>query len=161
MGSISTRIDVDYSYLVKKPETTFAAPVIEDEPWDKDTDVEVDDEPVDDTPEFGGINPDEDPTVLEDPSVEVEVDDDPTVLEPEFGASVIEDEDPVEVEVDDDPTVDEPVFGADVKDKAPVEVDDDPTVDEPVLGAGDTGILTSWVATEEPKKGKGGKKKKN
>lgn len=72
--------------------------------------------------------------------VEVEVDDDPTVLDPEFGASVIEDEDPVEVEVDDEP------------------------LPEDTLGATESGILTSWVATEEPKedkKGKGGKKKKN
>ena len=143
MGSISTRIDTDFNYS-KKPsdEICGVAPV--------EVDVEVDDDPTVLEPEFGASV-----------EVDVEVDDDPTVLEPEFGASVIEDEDPVEVEVDDDPTVDEPVFGADVKDKAPVEVDDDPTVDEPVLGAGDTGILTSWVATEEPKKGKGGKKKKN
>jgi hypothetical protein len=47
-----------------------------------------------------------------------------------------------------------------------VEVDDDPTVlEDPVLGEG-TGIQTAWIATEEPKeekkeKGKPGRKKKN
>ena len=141
MGSISTRIDTDYSYS-KKPSDeicggtgilqSWVATVVEEEE-DAPSDVEVDDDPTVDEPVFGADVKDKAP---------VEVDDDPTVDEPVLGAAVIEDEDPVEAEVD-----------------------DDPTVDEPVLGAGDTGILTSWVATEEPKpedkKGKGGKKKKN
>ena len=138
MGSISTRVDTDYSYSKKSSDEicggigilqSQVATVVEEE---------------------------------EDTPSDVEVDDDPTVDEPVFGADV---KDKAPVEVDDDPTVDEPILGADAKGKAPVEVEDDPTVDEPVLGAGDTGILTSWVATEEPskedKKGKGGKKKKN
>jgi hypothetical protein len=149
MGSISTRIDTDFS---SRPQAFGASLPVEP------VEVEVDDDPTVLDPEFGAsVIEDEDP-------VEVEVDDDPTVLEPEFGASVIEDEDPVEVEVDDEPLPDD--FGAPViEDEDPVEVEvDDEPLPEDTLGATESGILTSWVATEEPKedkKGKGGKKKKN
>jgi hypothetical protein len=198
MGSISTRIDTDFSYLVKPrqikeysivfkngeeivkivkgPEgTPVSCPDVEKEGYDfngwsingetpilpVDTIIDCDityvalwfakkdvvevptvqlaDEAVPAEPgTFSAAA-----TEFEGEPVEVEVDDDPTVLDPDFGASpVIEDEDPVEAEVDDDPTV----------------------LDDPVLGEG-TGIQTSWIATEEPKKedkkGKGGRKKKN
>jgi hypothetical protein len=71
MASISSRVDSDFSYLLKKKpiveevkkEETFAAPVIEDEDL-VGVEVEVDDEPVDDTPEFGT-------TVVEVPTVQL------------------------------------------------------------------------------------------
>ena len=171
MGSISTRIDTDYSYLVKSRQikeysivfkngeeilkivkgpqgTPVSCPDVEKEGYDfngwsinGETPILPVDTIIDCDITYVALwfaKKD----VVEVPTVQLA--DEAVPVEPgTFSAAATEFEgEPVEVEVDDDPTV----------------------LDDPVLGEG-TGIQTSWIATEEPKKedkkGKGGRKKKN
>ena len=180
MGSISTRIDTDYSYLVKPKQikeysivfkngeeilkivkgphgTPVSCPDVEKEGYDFNgwsINGETPILPVD-------AITDCDITyvalwyakedVVEVPTVQLA--DQATPAEGQsFSAATVEFNKPSDVEVDEDPEE--------------AEVDDDPTVlEDPVLGEG-TGIQTAWIATEEPKeekkeKGKPGRKKKN
>lgn len=172
MGSISTRIDTDYSYLVKPKQikeysivfkngeeilkivkgphgTPVSCPDVEKEGYDFNG-WSINDEtpilPVD-------AITDCDITyvalwyakedVVEVPTVQLADQAAPAEGQSFSAATVEVDDDPVEAEVDDDPTV----------------------LEDPVLGEG-TGIQTAWIATEEPKeekkeKGKPGRKKKN
>ena len=171
MGSISTRIDTDYSYLVKPRQikeysivfkngeeiiktvkgpqgTLVSCPDVEKEGygfngWSINGETPI--LPVD-------AITDCDITyvalwyakedVVEVPTVQL-ADQDAPAEGQSFSAATVEFDKPSDVEVDDDPTV----------------------LEDPVLGEG-TGIQTAWIATEEPKeekkeKGKPGRKKKN
>ena len=172
MGSISTRIDTDYSYLVKPKQikeysivfkngeeilkivkgphgTPVSCPDVEKDGygfngWSINGETPI--LPVD-------AITDCDITyvalwyakedVVEVPTVQLADQYAPAEGQSFSAATVEVNEDPVEAEVDDDPTV----------------------LEDPVLGEG-TGIQTAWIATEEPKeekkeKGKPGRKKKN
>lgn len=178
MGSISTRIDTDYSYLVKPRQikeysivfkngeeilktvkgpagTPVSCPAVEKEGynfngWSINGKTAI--LPVD-------AITDCDITyvalwfakkdVVEVPTVQL-ADQDAPAEGQSFSAATVEFDESSDVEAVDDP----------------VEVDKDPTVlEDPVLGEG-AGIQTAWIATEEPKeekkeKGKPGRKKKN
>jgi len=191
MGSISTRIDADYSYLVKPKQikeysivfkngeeilkivkgphgTPVSCPDVEKEGYD-----------------FNGWSVNGKTAIL---PVDAITDCDITYVALWYAKQDVVEEPTVQLVPEDTPA--EPVeamdfsaatvefdgpFQADGTPAEPlrakqeptdVEVDDDSTVlEDPVLGEG-TGIQTAWIATEEPKeekkeKGKPGRKKKN
>jgi len=171
MGSISTRIDTDYSYLVKPrqikeysivfkngeeivktvkgPEgTPVSCPDVEKEGYD-----------------FNGWSIDGKTAIL---PVDTIIDCDITYVALWYAKKDVVEVPTVQLADQDTPAEGQSFSAATVEFDKPsdVEVDDDPTVlEDPVLGEG-TGIQTAWIATEEPKeekkeKGKPGRKKKN
>lgn len=173
MGSISTRIDTDYSYLVKPKQikeysivfkngeeilkivkgphgTPVSCPDVEKDGYDFNgwsingkTPILPVDAITDCDITYVALWYAKE-DVVEVPTVQLADQDAPAEAEGQsFSAATVEFDKPFDVEVDDDPTV----------------------LDDPVLGEG-TGIQTAWIATEEPKeekkeKGKPGRKKKN
>ena len=171
MGSISTRIDTDYSYLVnpkqikeysivfkngeeilkivKGPQgTPVSCPDVEKDGYD-----------------FNGWSINGETPIL---PVDTIIDCDITYVALWFAKKDVVEVPTVELADQDAPAEGQSFSAATVEFDKPsdVEVDDDPTVlEDPVLGEG-TGIQTAWIATEEPKeekkeKGKPGRKKKN
>lgn len=173
MGSISTRIDTDYSYLVKPKQikeysivfkngeeilkivkgphgTPVSCPDVEKDGYDFNgwsingkTPILPVDAITDCDITYVALWYAKE-DVVEVPTVQLADQDAPAEAEGQsFSAATVEFDKPSDVEVDDDPTV----------------------LEDPVLGEG-TGIQTAWIATEEPKeekkeKGKPGRKKKN
>lgn len=173
MGSISTRIDTDYSYLVKPKQikeysivfkngeeilkivkgphgTPVSCPDVEKDGYDFNgwsingkTPILPVDAITDCDITYVALWYAKE-DVVEVPTVQLADQDAPTEAEGQsFSAATVEFDKPSDVEVDDDPTV----------------------LEDSVLGEG-TGIQTAWIATEEPKeekkeKGKPGRKKKN
>ena len=133
MGGISTRVDTDYSYLLKKDVKKEVVETVKKE------------EPA----VLGNVAPAEpvnQEEVFEVPTVQL-ADQDAPAEGQSFSAATVEFGESSDVEADEDP----------------VEVDKDPTVlEDPVLGEG-TGIQTATEEPKEEKKGKGkpGRKKKN
>lgn len=171
MGSISTRIDTDYSYLVKPKQikeysivfkngeeilkivkgphgTSVSCPYVEKDGYD-----------------FNGWSIDGETPIL---PVDTITDCDLTYVALWYAKEDVVEVPTVQLADQAVPAEGQSFSAATVEFNKPsdVEVDDDPTVlEDPVLGEG-TGIQTAWIATEEPKeekkeKGKPGRKKKN
>lgn len=171
MGSISTRIDTDFSYLVKPKQikeysivfkngeeilkivkgpqgTPVSCPDVEKDGYD-----------------FNGWSINGETPIL---PVDAITDCDITYVALWFAKEDVVEVPTVQLADQDAPAEGQSFSAATVEFDKPsdVEVDDDPTVlEDPVLGEG-TGIQTAWIATEEPKeekkeKGKPGRKKKN
>lgn len=174
MGSISTRIDTDYSYLVKPKQikeysivfkngeeilkivkgphgTSVSCPYVEKDGYD-----------------FNGWSIDGETPIL---PVDTITDCDLTYVALWFTKEDVVEVPTVQLADQAAPAEGQSFSAATVEFDKPsdVEVDDDPTVlEDPVLGEG-TGIQTAWIATgtetpkeeEKKEKGKPGRKKKN
>lgn len=171
MGSISTRIDTDYSYLVKPKQIKEYSIVFKNGEeilkivkGPQGTPVSCPDVEKDGF-DFNGWSINGETPIL---PIDAITDCDITYVALWFAKEDVVEVPTVQLADQDAPAEGQSFSAATVEFDKPsdVEVDDDPTVlEDPVLGEG-TGIQTAWIATEEPKeekkeKGKPGRKKKN